>query len=121
MTKRKADGTTPVLFHKVCEWRRENRDPRDIIVERGVWVAFDARRVSVYESDGRDTHAAVLQPDEVLNPLWWNLIDEAPAEWLLPHLERFAAGADIRQPVLDDYATRHDGAAPPTIEWAIRL
>ncbi|MCS6558874.1 hypothetical protein NYQ31_10740 [Curtobacterium flaccumfaciens] len=103
--KRARRGTTPVLFHKVCEWQRDDRDPGDVVVERGVWLAFTARRVAVYEFDGRDTHAAVLEP----------------AEWLLTHLERFASGVDVRRAVLNDYALRHDGGAPPTIEWAIRL
>ncbi|MBT1669183.1 hypothetical protein KK092_07300 [Curtobacterium flaccumfaciens pv. flaccumfaciens] len=54
----------------------------------------------MFEFDGRDTHAAVLQPVEVLKSSWWKLIDEPPAAWLLPHLERFAAGTDIRQMLL---------------------
>ncbi|WIE66711.1 hypothetical protein [Curtobacterium sp. MCLR17_054] len=119
--KRARRGTTPVLFHKVCEWQRNDRDPGDVVVERGVWLAFTARRVAVYEFDGRDTHAAVLELDEVLGPTWQEMIDEAPADWLLAHLERFASGVDVRRAVLDDYALRHGGGAPPTIEWAIRL
>lgn len=116
MVKRASHGTTPVLFHKVCEWQ-----PDDIVVERGVWVAFDARRVAVYEFDGRDTHAAVLEPGEVLAPTWRNAIDEVPAAWLLPHLERFARGADIRRAVLDEYSARNGGGSPQTTEWAIVL
>jgi hypothetical protein len=119
--KRARRATTPVLFHKVCEWQRNDRDPGDVVVERGVWLAFTARRVAVYEFDGRDTHAAVLQLDEVLDPQWQEKIDEVPAAWLLTHLERFASGVDVRRAVFDDYALRHGGGAPPTIEWASRL
>ncbi|MCS5506261.1 hypothetical protein [Curtobacterium flaccumfaciens] len=119
--KRARRATTPVLFHKVCEWQRNDRDPGDVVTERGVWLAFAARRVAVYEFDGRDTHAAVHQPDEMLDPQWQEKINEAPAAWLLTHLERFASGVDVRRAVLDDYALRHGGGSPPTIEWAIRL
>ncbi|UWD77590.1 hypothetical protein [Curtobacterium flaccumfaciens] len=119
--KRARRATTPVLFHKVCEWQRNDRDPGDVVIERGVWLASTARRVAVYEFDGRDTHASVHQLDEVLEPQWQDKIDEAPAAWLLTHLERFASGVDVRRAVLDDYALRHGGGSPPTIEWAIRL
>ena len=119
--KRARRATTPVLFHKVCEWQRNDRDPGDVVTERGVWLAFTARRVAVYEFDGRDTHASVHQPDELLDPQWQEKIDEAPAAWLLTHLERFASGVDVRRAVLDDYALRHGGGSPPTIGWAIRL
>lgn len=114
------DGTVPVRFHKVCEWRRDDRGPRDVIVERGVWVAFDARRVAVYEFDGKDTHAAVLLPEEVVAHEWRERIDEEPAAWLLPHLDRLALGHEVRVDVLREYAVRQ-GGTPPTIEWAIRL
>lgn len=65
--------------------------------------------------------ASVHQPDEPLDPQWQEKIDEAPAAWLLTHLERFASGVDVRRAVLDDYALRQGGGSPPTIEWAIRL
>ncbi|WP_139199813.1 hypothetical protein [Curtobacterium sp. MCBA15_008] len=114
------DGTVPVRFHKACEWRRDDRGQRDVI-ERGVWVAFDERRVAVYEFDGKDTHAAVRLPDEVVAHEWRERIDEEPAAWLLPHLDRFAGGQDVRTELLADYAARHDGGTPPTIDWAIQL
>lgn len=99
----------------------ERSGPGDVVVERGVWLAFTARRVAVHEFDGRDTHAAVLQPDEVLDPQWREEIDEAPAAWFLTHLQRSASGVDVRRTVSDDHARLHGGGSPPTVEWAIRL
>ena len=99
------------VVHKLAQWQNSYKDT-------GVYIGFDDDLVVFYEIAPKENNAAYMYPAEALTEPWRSLIASSPeGAWLIPHIERFGEGEDIRDAVLADYAARHDGAAPTVEQW----